>query len=706
MNEKRLIFLLIVFFSFFVILFIRLWNIQIKMHENYHNYALAITESTETQMPFRGEIYDRNGNLLASTKKIFRMYVDKSMLRNLSKVEKDTLIKILYTVTGNNANTYNSRLKGGGKDESGIVYLENDLSYDKYLKLIELKARKSYRNLLACIGFEKYSKRLYTNNVLAAHVLGYVDKNSRGLDGVEKYYDKILQGTPGKIVYRKDARGLRQGIIVEKSTEAVDGYDLELTIDREIQKILEDEIKIVYEETKANSTLGLVIDPNTGEILALANYPTFNPQEYYKYSDEVRKNKAISIIYDPGSTFKTFTLATAFELNKIKLDTLVSAERGLFKVTNHMSISDDHFKFEMLTPAEALIYSSNIVFAKIGKMIGVENMNNSLMKFGFGNLTGIDLPGEVRGKFVLSNKSDDLNVYWISHGYSISITPLQLVMMYAAVINGGMLLKPFVVKRIFNDKDVVVEEFKPKEIRQVISKNTSVIVKALLEKVVLEGTGRKAKLENVSCGGKTGTALKYFENVGYTKGKYISSFIGFFPVDNPKYLILIKIDSPKSGYYAGEIAAPVFKRVGDKIWQRDHQMIEINKKMYTHKHDSGRKVFPDLTGNFVDKAIETAKSFDVKVELTGKGDIVIGQIYDSKHKKVIFLLDNSSENLHKEGNNRIVPSLVGLPKKIAVTKLKSLQVPFVVEGTGYVVYQSIKPGTVIESDSLIRIRCN
>lgn len=683
------------------------------MHDHYLKYALNVTELVETQIPFRGEIYDRNKNLLASTKKFFRMYIDKAMFNQLKLSERDSLIKLLCQVTGNSEAVYYSKIFENGSAESGIAYLENDLSFDKHIRLMELKSLKPNRKLLACIGFEKYQKRLYTSDFLAAHVLGYVDKNSQGLDGVEKYYNDILQGKIGKTVYRKDARGFKKGIVFEKSTDAENGYDLELTIDREIQKILEDEIKSIYEDTKAASATGIVVNPNTGEILALTNYPSFNPAHYYKYSDEVRKNKAISVIYDPGSTFKTFTLATALDLSKIKLDTIISAERGIFTVAKNMTITDDHYKFEKLTPAEALTYSSNIVFAKIGKNIGIENFYNSLLKFGFGSLTGIDLPGEVRSKFTLSSNVDDRNVYWISHGYSISVSPLQLVMMYSAIINGGKLLKPFIVKRIINEKEEIVEETKPTVIRQVISENTSQTIRKLLEKVVLDGTGRKAKLEYVSCGGKTGTAVKYFENVGYVKGKYISSFVGFFPVENPEYLILILVDLPKTGYYAAEIAAPVFKKVGDRIWQRDQFIKELKKNKnndikyeLVKNNNHNKNGFPDLTGFEKNKAIEIAKSFNLEVELRGEGILVVGQIYDHLKNRVIFKLDKSYDTLTKEKNNVTVPQLVGLSKKSAIIKLKSLQVPFEVEGTGYVVHQSIEPGTLINTKTKIKIKCN
>jgi membrane peptidoglycan carboxypeptidase len=293
----------------------------------------------------------------------------------------------------------------------------------------------------------------------------------------------------------------------------------------------------------------------------------------------------------------------------------------------------------------------------------------------------------------------------MAHGYSISVTPIQIVTMYASIINGGNLVKPFVVKKVFDNQGNIITENKPIVYRKVISEETSDIMRRLMEKVVEEGTGKKARLEFVSCGGKTGTAKKFIPGIGYSERTYISSFVGFFPVEKPEYLIFIKLDSPQNGYYGGEVAAPIFKRIGDRIWKTKHSIVNQNAIVKETKTvEKNSRQVPDLVGKSKVSAIEIAKTFCSKIELKGNGEIVREQIYDPFKHKITLIFDKSTNSTQTESKVK-VPSVVGRSLRDASTILKSSGIKFVVEGKGYVKNQSIKEGDFIDQKTTLKLIC-
>lgn len=690
---RRFILLIILFFAAFVILVAKLAELQLRHNDYFIAKTIELTEKVEIKKPLRGEIFDRNKILLASSIQLYRVFIDKSMIDDS---EYDSVLSYLTLVTKQSNQDYLQKIKSS---KSKIVYLEDSLSSEDYLKLRDTFLVKK----ISCFGFEEYHKRIYPKEGIAAHILGYVRKDSEGVDGVEKAYNEYLKGSEGEVYYRKDASGRNQGRIKNKGFDPKDGYNLQLTLDLEIQNILEEELERGVSESKSRYGIGIIMNPNTGEIIALANKPSFNPSRYFEYSEEIRKNKAITDVYDPGSTFKAVTLATAIELSKVDLDRPIFAENGVYQVPNGKVIRDDH-KFSYLTPKEAFVYSSNIMMAKISKLIGEESYYNYVYKFGFGNYTGIDLPGEVRG-IVVKPRKNDYNLLWMAHGYSISVTPIQLITMYAAIVNGGNLVRPFVVKKVFDSQGNIIVENNPVILRKVISEETSRIMRQIMEQVVTDGTGKKAKLELISSGGKTGTAKKFIQGIGYSTKDYVSSFVGFFPVENPEYLIFIKLDSPKNGYYGGDVAAPVFKRIGDRIWNAKQNLLkQIPVVTEVKKVSKETKQFPDLTGKSRVSAIEIAKSFGAKIEIVGNGDIVHNQIYDQTKNKITLIFDQNTD--YSQSKYKVqVPNLIGLSIREASTKLKSTGIRFTVEGTGYVVDQSVQPGMYIDQNTSLRLRC-
>jgi len=690
---KRFLFFFFLFFLFFVVLIAKLTELQINHNDYFIKKTINLTEKVELKKPLRGEIFDRNNILLASSIQLFRLYFDKSMI---DEVYFDSVLNYLTNVTKQTKQFYLSKIQSS---KSKIVYLEEALSSEDYLRLKDT----FFVNKVSCFGFEEFHKRIYPKEGIAAHILGYVRKDSEGVDGVEKVYNDYLRGEEGLVYYRKDASGRTQGRIKGKGYDPKDGYNLQLTIDLEIQNILEQELEKAVNASKARYGIGIILNPNTGEVIGLSNKPSFNPARYFEFSEEVRKNKAISDVYDPGSTFKAVTLATALELLNISLDTMMDAENGFYRVSNKIAIKDDH-NHKRLTLKEAFVYSSNIIMAKISKLIGEENFYKYVYNYGFGNYTGIDLPGEVKG-IVTRPRKDDYNLLWMAHGYSISVTPIQLATMYAAVINGGNLVRPFIVKKVFDSQGNVVKENKPVILRRVISDETSKTMRELMKLVVEDGTGRKAKLYSISCGGKTGTAKKYIQGFGYSRTEHVSSFVGFFPVEEPEYLIYIKLDTPKNGYYGGDVAAPVFKRIGEKIWETKQYKLKQEPVITEIKNViQETKQFPDLIGKSRISAIEIAKSFEAKIEIKGNGEFVQSQIYDH-FKNKITLIFNSDTNFYQAKSKVKVPNLIGLSIREATAKLKSSGIQFSIEGTGYVVNQSVQPGMFVDQNTRLKLVC-
>ncbi len=422
------------------------------------------------------------------------------------------------------------------------------------------------------IYFQKESKRFYPKRELAAQILGYVGMDDGGLSGIERQYESSLRGKPGTMVISVDAHKKWFGS-VEKQPQA--GQNVVLTIDEQIQYIAERELQAAIEKTHAEAGTVVVENPHTGEILALANWPTFNPNLSKEITPQRLKDHAVSDVYEPGSTFKLVTLSAALEEKITRPDEVFDCQMGSI-VVNGMRIHDDK-PWGNLTVSEILAHSSEVGAIKIGLRLGDDRFYKYIRGFGFGQQTGIELPGETRGLTKPVSRWSKVSIAAISTGQEIGVSPLQLSAMVSSIANDGVWIAPRVVEAtIASDKNPETVAYHPAESHRVISTLTAAQMKQMMQGVVLEGTGRKAILEGYSSAGKTGTAQKIDPVThAYSRTKYIASFAGFAPVNNPALTIAVIIDSPVGPHHGADVSAPVFQRIAEEVleyWHTPHDI--------------------------------------------------------------------------------------------------------------------------------------
>lgn len=440
--------------------------------------------------------------------------------------------------------------------------LEEDLGKDRYFVWLKRKlspelAEKIKQTQIKGLGFRKESRRSYPSAHLAAHVIGFAGIDNEGLEGLELFYNKELKGKPGYMRILRDAHQ-RELIIDDAFVPAHDGLHLVLTIDETIQYIAEQALEKAYQKYQAQSASMIVMDTRTGEILALANRPTYNLENYAAASPLSRTNRAMSYVYEPGSVFKVVTAVAALEEGRFSEKDKIFCENGRYKIANN--ILTDHHPHGMLTFNQVFGFSSNIGVAKIAQRLGPDIIYKYGRRLRFGIKTGMDLQGEVSGWLKAPSLWSKTTIGAIPIGYEVTVTPLQLVCMMTAIANKGVYLHPFVVKYIKNSDDQIIKSFEPQTVDQVVSEETARRVTEILKGVVEEGTGQQARIKGVEVAGKTGTARKVVDG-SYSEGKYYATFAGFAPADNPRVAAIVVVDEPHSSYFGGTVAAPVFKEV-------------------------------------------------------------------------------------------------------------------------------------------------
>lgn len=684
MKNYKVNIIFIICFVLYALIVTRLVFLQIIDRDIYVTRATQQVEKSVPVYPLRGDIYDRDGNTLAHSVKMYKLSADVYLMKD--SVFFSSANQISY-VTGNSAYSYLKLMRSA---EGRIAILEKELSSEQADKIVKL-------NINGLILEEK-SRRKYPFGTFASHILGYVNSDSEGLDGIEKQYDKQLKGEEGSLTFRRDARGRASTVLNHKSEKVKNGSDLYLTINREMQKVLEEELSKGVQNSNASNGMGIIVEPNTGEILALANCPTFNPAEYSTSTIFERRNRSVTDMYDLGSTFKVVTLAGVLENGVAKPNDMLYAENGTYQVMN-VKFNDTQ-PHNNLTVSEAMEYSSNIAFVKLAHLLGPEELFKYVRNFGFGNRTGIDLPGETSGDLGKLKKMDKLTSYFVSHGYSIGISPIQLIMSYASAINGGKLVSPFIVKKIISDNGEVIKEVQPTILRNVISESTSKTLRKIMYGVIEHGTGKLAKVDGLAVGGKTGTAQKLIKGK-YSKEFYISSFAGFYPIENPKFLCLIVLDSPKGNYYGGTVAAPIFKQIAERLFKSQTEDKLIEKNLVYHK-TKGEFSFPSLTGKEISEAIKISSSFDVDLEFKGEGKIVVSQIFNEEKKHVTFILGE----VEKSTKSTQVPNVIGLSLREAINQMILANIRVEIEGNGYVIQQSFRGGDEVPVNSICKIVCS
>ena len=613
----------------FLAVIIKVFYIEVFSYNKLKNLSDDLYSRKLPIAADRGEILDRNGKVLATNITTTSLVLVPRQITNKEKVAKD-LADILNV-------SYDEMYKHVSKRTSiERVHPEGRrLAYDIAEKIDGLGYDGVY--------LVKESKRYYPYGTMLSHSLGYVGIDNQGLSGLELEYDKYLTGENGSIKYFSDGQGNRLEMN-EVYEPAKKGISLELTIDIEIQKVVENELDNIIDKYTPDNALIIVQDPNNGQILAMASRPAFDANNYQKSSTEViNRNLPIWKTYEPGSTFKIITLASSIEEKTIDLFNDYYVDSGSVNVDGAILHCWKHGGHGSQTYLQVVENSCNPGFVSMGLKLGTKKLMNYIKKFGFGEKTGIDLNGEGSGILFKQEKMGLVETATTAFGQGISVTPIQQVTAVSAAINGGYLYKPFIVKNLIDSDSNIIINSKDKEIkRKVISEETSKLVRFALESVVANGTGRNAYIENYRVGGKTGTAQKV-ENGHYSSSSYILSFIGFLPADNPKAVVYVAIDNAHNvTQYGGTASAPVAKNVMKAIVDvlDIEPSIDGMPKEYNYL-DQKYVMVPNVTGMSLDEAKQVLKSFNITY--SGSGEKVFYQspkegMYIKEKGTVILML--------------------------------------------------------------------
>jgi cell division protein FtsI/penicillin-binding protein 2 len=538
----------------FLILIISLFKIQIVRGNHYKEIALQQHLCYIPISGIRGKILARNKEILAISINMYSVGVNPKLITSPEDVTRK--LSGLLTVS---SSEIRDRLTARG---CNFTWIERKVSDSVAGQVRKLNIKGIY------LIKEETGKRFYPNDRLACHIMGYTGIDDQGLDGIESIYENYLAGKPGLLKAESDnfGRAIPQG--KQEIQPATDGCDVVLTIDKFIQYLAESELRKAVERHKARGGSVIVMDPGTGEILAIANSPDFNLNHYNKTPKGKFRNSGVCDGYEPGSTFKVILAAAALDSGKVTMEEVFpcgnSIQVGGWTIFNANDGLGSEFGYENIK--DIIKYSFNTGSAGIGIKMGKKTYCDYIKKFGFGSVTGIELPGEGEGIVVDPADWSVSSLATIAFGQGISITPLQLVRAVAAISNGGKLFKPMIVKEILNPEGQVVKSFSPQVEAQILKEETTEKMRIILDEVVSDGTGKKAQVPGYRVAGKTGTA-QVVENGIYSPSSYIASFVGYVPSRNPRLVILVKIDVPKGIYWGGSVAAPVFREVArEALW--------------------------------------------------------------------------------------------------------------------------------------------
>ena len=542
----RLLIIAGVAFLWMAAVFGRLTYLQLFLHGDYLARALRQQQRTIEITPERGAIYDRNNKPLAMS-----IPVDSAFGVPSEIADEHLAARLLSGVVDVPQEVLEARFESS----RSFVWIARKLPAVKAEAISALNLRGVY--------LQKENKRFYPKRDLAAHVLGFVDMDEKGLGGIEYELDNEIRGKSEKIVVMEDAhRRWFDG----SQAKLNNGADVVLTLDEKIQYITERELNAAIARTHAIAGSAIVMNPNNGEILALANWPTFNPNKASEAPPEARMDRAVSALYEPGSTFKLVTLAAAFNEGITRPSEVFDCENGSVLVGGHRI--HDHKPFGLLNVSQILAQSSDVGAIKIALRLQAPRFYDYIRAFGFGTPTGVDLPGESKGLLRPLNDWGSFSIGSISMGQEIGVTPIQLITAVSAIANGGLLYRPHVVEKLERGGRVLPAEgaMAATEARRVIRPETAATLRRLMEGVVLNGTGPLARLDGWTSAGKTGSAQKIDPATGrYSRTQFIASFTGFAPINNPPVTILVSLDSPVGQHEGGEVAAPVFKRIAEQV---------------------------------------------------------------------------------------------------------------------------------------------
>lgn len=644
----------------------------------------------------RGNIYDTNGSLLATNTVAYKIAIDPHF-RNLTRDHLSQLCSTLATHTNRTSSFYMNKVRNAPA-QSRYVVLERS---------IDVNTSDSIRNLnIPGVILEEEYKRSYSFGSLASHTLGFVNHTLNGMIGLENYYQDYLKGEDGLQQVRRDRVNRIFAYVGAPRKTPIQGYSLHTTINSYVQAILEEELEKGIRETRSNYGTGIVINPKTGAIKALANYPTFDPNNPASTDAENRRNFAISDIVEPGSTFKLVTAIAAVEQGVVNFEEeFETPEDGVQLI--HGQAMRDHDPLGTVNFTEAVAQSSNIAVSEIAMRLSPRIFYQYARNLGFGTPTYVDLPNEEAGRLPKPIEWSQVTLPWMSIGYEAQVTPLQILQAYAAFGNKGMMMRPYIVDKITDEYGKTVKTNKPMSVRRIARKATIDKLLPVFEEVVSDsGTAEWAAVDGLSIAGKTGTAQKYMD--GRYQTAYRASFVGFFPSEDPEYAILIMLDEPKSSIYGGYTAGQIFRQTAARIAGLDNEIQRsITPDQQQMEHIEWTYA-PSLVGFKTNQAERLLSNQQISYRTTGSGSYIVSQNPEAGEKisdgvRLELKLSDIETDSLTEGYAKI-PNLRDKNMRQATTILSEIGLNIQLIGSGTIYTQFPQPGEIMQKGRTVTVR--
>ena len=647
----------------------RLVYLQVSQHNSLSNRARQQQQNALDTTPQRGELLDRQGRELARSVPTVSLFIDPA---DLKASELECTAEQLSLSLGLDQTDLLRQLEEAQTENKRFLWIVRRLDQDQANRILAL-------NLPGLHGRTE-PKRYYPNATLAAHILGYVGLDGGGLGGVEQVYNSKIAGEAGQLFLERDAEGQPYESF---EIAAKPGHTVVLTIDQSIQYHAERALQVAVERSRAKSGTAIVLDPLSGEILALANAPSFDPNNVAASTAEARSNWALQNIYEPGSTFKIVAFSAALDRKLARPEDRIDCQMGAITVAGR--VIHDHSPFGSLTIAEALAKSSNVGAIKLGIRVGDESMYDYITRYGFGSRTGIELPGETAGILRKVDRWQPSSIGSIAIGQEIGVTPVQMAAAFGAVANDGIRHAPHIIREVRNASGAVVYKSQPEQ-RRVINAETAVALRGMLEGVTLRGTAKRAQLDGYSAAGKTGTAQKIDPRTrSYSATKFVGSFVGFAPVNHPQVVIIVVIDEPAGAYHGGEVAAPVFREIAEQVLP-------------------GLSVMPDIETNSAPELIaradssvgdDSARERRMRIERDRKATLPTVDNNGSREGEVVYAVATS--------NAIVMPDLRGRSVRDVARTCAQLGLQIEARGEGRVFKQNPAPGAEVSTGQVVYV---
>lgn len=660
----------------FLAVFARLVYLQIIESDKYQETARRQHQTRINLSAERGNIYDRSSNLLASTIQSVSVAIDPNMLENKKKT-----CTLISEATGIE---YTKLIKKINSASGSFVWIKRGMLPENAQKLLDHEDQ-------GLILINEYGRTYYYGSI-GAQLIGTTNIDNHGINGIELAWDSLLSGKGGYMIMYRDGLGRLRPSAGLPKIPAIDGYSIKLTIDIDLQSIVEYELKQGVLQSRAYSGTAVAINPSSGEILAMASYPGFSPNSKKGRTSQSMRNRSITDLYEPGSTFKLVTAAAALEEGIVSEDDSLNGYQGALHL-NDVVIRDVH-PLGVVPFREAVIHSSNIIFSGIANSMKDNVFYKYIRDFGFGITSGIDLPGEVPGTIQKPEDFEPTSKRFMGFGYGISATALQVLNAYASVANNGIMMKPYVVESIYDNEDIEIDKVSPERIRRVVSDKTAKRLTDLLVSVVDSGTGRRAKVKGMKIAGKTGTSQQIHKG-RYSKQFYTASFAGFFPANAPKIALIVILDRPQLSYYGGSTAAPIFKDIALRWAALNHEFPDE-----TLPPSDNEYIMPLLVGLDYSNTQEISTKFNMKLNNDDAKGLIIQQspnAYEKFDYNTLLKLTASTEEIDAKDLKSI---LVGLPVRRGIAILSYYGYTIKLHGQG-----NIRRVTFNEKDKSCRVFC-